>query len=360
MGAGAPARSYDPPPPRRAARPAPDEAARAADERDDRAGKSPVRVSRPSACWPRRAAGPTRSAGPRSAGRPSASADPANVFPAADVLEVRAPASPAVPVEVGFGGLYGIDAALPAAFHGRIATRAPDTAPLRDFLDLLSHRSYAQLWRAWARYRPDVRSWSLGRRDVHAVRAAALSGIPETADAPVPTRELLPFAARLSAWARNAEGLRALRRDRAGRPGPGERAPGRPPGRAPAPGPRPARPRRHRRRKAPRRVGKFRVEVGRSGWTRSDRSPAAPWPPASACSSSSTPATRWTTTWTCCSARRRRPGSGSATRRARGWAAAPTSAAPARRSSAAASASSRPDPVLALRPIFPPIHPPPP
>lgn len=138
--------------------------------------------------------------------------DPANVFPASDVLDVRAPASPAdpVPVEVGFGGLYGIDAALPAAFHERVSTRAPDTAPLRDFLDLLGHRSYAQLWRAWARYRPDVRSWSLGRRDVHAVRAAALSGIPETADAPIPTRELLPFAARLSAWARNAEGLRAL------------------------------------------------------------------------------------------------------------------------------------------------------
>lgn len=138
--------------------------------------------------------------------------DPANVFPAADVLHIRAPASPADPVqiEVGFGGLYGIDAALPAAFHERISTLAADTEPLREFLDLLSHRSYAQLWRAWARYRPDVRSWSLGRRDVHAVRAAALSGIPETADVPIPTRELLPLAARLSAWARNAEGLRAL------------------------------------------------------------------------------------------------------------------------------------------------------
>ena len=140
------------------------------------------------------------------------SPDPANVFPAADVLDIQAPDSPADPVrmEVGFGGLYGIDAALPAAFHERISTREAGTEPLRDFLDLLSHRSYAQLWRAWARYRPDVRSWSLGRRDVHGVRAAALSGIPETADAPVPARELLPLAARLSAWARNAEGLRAL------------------------------------------------------------------------------------------------------------------------------------------------------
>lgn len=138
--------------------------------------------------------------------------DPANVFPAADVLDIRPAASPAdpVPVEVGFGGLYGIDAALPAAFHERISTQAAETQPLQAFLDLLSHRSYAQLWRAWARYRPDVRSWNLGRRDLHAVRAAALSGLPESADAPVPTRELLPFAARLSGWARNAEGLRAL------------------------------------------------------------------------------------------------------------------------------------------------------
>lgn len=140
------------------------------------------------------------------------SPDPASVFPASDVRHVREPERPTdpVPVEVGFGGLFGVDAALPNAFHERISSREEHTRPLRDFLDLLGHRPYAQLWRAWARYRPEVRSWATGRRDVHAVRAAALSGVPETADTPVPTRELLPLAARLSGWTRNAEGLRAL------------------------------------------------------------------------------------------------------------------------------------------------------
>ncbi len=138
--------------------------------------------------------------------------DPANVFPASDVLRVGPADAAGKPAKmtVGFGGLYGVDAALPATFHERISTQAEDVRPLRDFLDLLSHRPYAQLWRAWARYRPEVRAWSLVQQDVHGVRAAALSGIPKTADLPVDTAQLLPFAARLSGWARNAEGLSAL------------------------------------------------------------------------------------------------------------------------------------------------------
>ena len=134
--------------------------------------------------------------------------DPASVFPAADVRHVRLPADGDGPVEleVGFGGLYGVDAALPNAFHERIASHEASTRPLRDFLDFVSHRSYAQLWRAWARYRPEVR----GGPDLHAARAAALAGDAEASASPVATRDLLPLAARLSGWARNAEGLRAL------------------------------------------------------------------------------------------------------------------------------------------------------
>lgn len=140
------------------------------------------------------------------------SPDPASVFPASDVRHVRPPAAAAepVPVEVGFGGLFGVDAALPNAFHERISKQEADSRPLRDFLDLLGHRSYAQLWRAWAKYRPEVRSWSSGRRDPHATRAAALSGVASSDDTPVEPRTLLPLAARFSAWSRNAEGLRAL------------------------------------------------------------------------------------------------------------------------------------------------------
>lgn len=138
--------------------------------------------------------------------------DPASVFPAADIRHIHPTNSTTdpVPIEVGFGGLYGVDAALPNTFHERISTHSKDTEALRDFLELLGHRPYAQLWRAWARYRPEVRSWAPGQRDVHAIRAAALTGIPETADTPIETRELLQMAARLSAWTRNAEGLRTL------------------------------------------------------------------------------------------------------------------------------------------------------
>src|SRR5690606_26344329 len=104
----------------------------------------------------------------------------------------------------GFGGLYGIDAALPAAFHERISNHALDTEPLRDFLDLLSHRTYATLWRAWAKYRPEVRAWGGSRRDAHAMRAASLSGLGEAAEQAVPVPTLLPFSARFAAWSRNA------------------------------------------------------------------------------------------------------------------------------------------------------------
>lgn len=134
--------------------------------------------------------------------------DPAGVFPASDVRRIDA-GSPAH-VTVGFGGLYGIDAALPGAFHEQIATRAPHTVPLRDFLDLLSHRTYATLWRAWAKYRPEVRAWGGSQRDPHAMRAAALAGLGEDAERAVPVPTLLPFAARFAAWSRNAEGLTAL------------------------------------------------------------------------------------------------------------------------------------------------------
>ncbi len=155
--------------------------------------------------------------GPHTIGGPSptseavrVSPDPASVFPASDVRRIR-PRGRDEPTSmvVGFGGLFGVDAALPTTFHERVSPGTEEAAPLRDFLDFLGHRPYAQLWRAWAKYRPEVRG-TTGRRDVHAVRAAALSGIGET-DASAPdTAELLPLAARLSSWSRNAEGLRAL------------------------------------------------------------------------------------------------------------------------------------------------------
>ncbi|WP_412068640.1 type VI secretion system baseplate subunit TssG [Rubrivirga sp. IMCC43871] len=126
--------------------------------------------------------------------------DASSVFPAADLRRLLDGGDDgATTVEVGFGGLYGIDAALPASFHETIATGEEHTRPLRDFLDFVGHRTYAQLWRAWARYRPEIRGVG-----AHGPRAVALAG-GAGVDA-----SLLPLAARLNAWARNAEGLRAL------------------------------------------------------------------------------------------------------------------------------------------------------
>ena len=142
------------------------------------------------------------------------SPDPASVFPAADVRHVRRTPAGSVQVEVGFGGLYGVDAALPASFHDRVSTGSDDIQPLRDFLDLLGHRPYAQLWRAWSRFRPEVRpgrgAGATPPSDVHAARAAALAGASQTEPSPVPLPTLLPLAARLSSWSRSAEGLRAV------------------------------------------------------------------------------------------------------------------------------------------------------
>ena len=161
--------------------------------------------------------------GPHTVGGPSPSAeavhispDPASVFPASDVRRIR-PRGRNKPTDitVGFGGLFGVDAALPTTFHGRVSPGTEEARPLRDFLDFLGHRPYAQLWRAWARYRPEVRP-APGRRDVHAVRAAALSGVLESDAAASQMTELLPMAARLSAWSRNAEGLEALVRHATG------------------------------------------------------------------------------------------------------------------------------------------------
>lgn len=140
--------------------------------------------------------------------------DANHVFPSSDVRSVEFENDPeAVPeVTVTFGGLYGIDSPLPYAFQRGIAAEPETSGALRSFLDLFSHRFYTLLWRAWARYRPELFSEGSEARQVHEVRLRALAGIasPGAAEAPIGDAVLLAMSGRLAAWSRNAEGLRVL------------------------------------------------------------------------------------------------------------------------------------------------------
>jgi type VI secretion system protein ImpH len=156
--------------------------------------------------------------------RPSA----ALAFPASDIERVDAVAlgeSRRVRITATFGGLYGVDAALPAHYHDLLATEATEGAALRDFLDIFNHRLYALLFRAWQKYRPVLRrpecsvaaspaaaspaAASPAARDAR--RFLALAGIgPAQETASLNPLRLASFAGRLGVQVRSAEGLAAL------------------------------------------------------------------------------------------------------------------------------------------------------
>lgn len=142
--------------------------------------------------------------------------DPATVFPPGDVRAARL-TDDGAELTVTFGGLYGVDAALPESFIDQVPVDRPGTKPLRDFLDLFSGRLYTALYEAWARYRPDAAPHAdrTAGRDPHTRRALALAGLgtpgaaPDSG-APLDPAELLPFAGRLAGWHRSADGLEAI------------------------------------------------------------------------------------------------------------------------------------------------------
>lgn len=139
--------------------------------------------------------------------------DAAQVFPAADVKQIReSNTDEPAEVTVTFGGLYGIDGALPSSFHEHFARREDETAPVRAFLDLFNHRMYTYLWRAWARNRPELLREDTSVHKTYAARLESLAGLrtPGAVEPPVAVQRLLPFAGILSAWSRNAEGLQTL------------------------------------------------------------------------------------------------------------------------------------------------------
>lgn len=82
-------------------------------------------------------------------------------FPPSDVLACR-PEDGQIRIELGFMGLYGVDAPLPHYFLDMAAGDDPGSEVLRGFLDLFSHRFYALLYRAWRKYRPHLHGLSGG------------------------------------------------------------------------------------------------------------------------------------------------------------------------------------------------------
>ena len=141
--------------------------------------------------------------------------DTATVFPPGDVRAARLHHDGA-DLTVTFGGLYGVDAALPEVFVDRVPVDLPGTEPLRDFLDLFSARLYDALYGAWARYRPDTAPHAerAAGDDPHTQRALALAGLATPGETDegraLDPAELLPFAGRLAGWHRTADGLSAI------------------------------------------------------------------------------------------------------------------------------------------------------
>lgn len=136
--------------------------------------------------------------------------DSATVFPPSDVRRI-VPTKGGAEVVGTFLGLYGISSPLPAYLYEDLDEDAPDTAPLRDFLDIFNHRLYAYFYRAWKKYRPG--GIADPHRDDSTQRFLAVAGLGTPgalADAPVPLGRLAGFAGLLNSRARNAEGLHTL------------------------------------------------------------------------------------------------------------------------------------------------------
>jgi type VI secretion system protein ImpH len=133
-------------------------------------------------------------------------------FPATDVrkIELDGDDGNRARVTVTFGGLYGIDSALPAYFYDSIATDPERTEALRDFLDIFNARLYSLFYRTWKKRRPALEFQTPGT-DRASQRFLCLAGVgtkKALVGAKVPFMCLAAHAGRLSCRVRNSEGLR--------------------------------------------------------------------------------------------------------------------------------------------------------
>jgi type VI secretion system protein ImpH len=118
-------------------------------------------------------------------------------------------------ITVTFMGLYGVSAALPVYFYNDIATEAPETYPLRDFLDIFNHRIYAFFYRAWKKYQPALfRDDAKANQHQHIFESVAGVGTPGVVrPEAVPAPRLRAFAGFLAHAVRSAQGLTQMASD---------------------------------------------------------------------------------------------------------------------------------------------------
>ncbi|HEB58425.1 MAG TPA: type VI secretion system baseplate subunit TssG [Gammaproteobacteria bacterium] len=75
-------------------------------------------------------------------------------FPAADIRRCQFDDYGRLDMQLNFMGLYGVDAPVPNYFIEYIARDDEHSQVMRDFLDVFTHRMYAQFYLAWKKYRP--------------------------------------------------------------------------------------------------------------------------------------------------------------------------------------------------------------
>ncbi len=137
-------------------------------------------------------------------------------FPVRDIAALEAMANGDWRMTVTFGGLYGVASALPTYdTEDLLDERSGDGHSTRDFLDILHHAIYLQLFQAWAKPR-------LARSVVeerNATTLASLHALLGLGDASIRTRtfdaktSLLRHAAALGRWSRGAVGLTCMLAD---------------------------------------------------------------------------------------------------------------------------------------------------
>ncbi|NBC18027.1 MAG: type VI secretion system baseplate subunit TssG [Bacteroidetes bacterium] len=146
-------------------------------------------------------------------------------FPPSDVKSIERTEMPSgeegAEVCVTFLGLYGIDSPLPIYFYEELNTEAPETLPLRDFLDIFNHRFYSFYYDAWKKYRPGLHYRPSGQDD-DSDRFLSVAGLstPRAADqAPVRRMRMAGLAGYLAGPTRTAQGLQYVLTDLLDGPG---------------------------------------------------------------------------------------------------------------------------------------------
>lgn len=124
-------------------------------------------------------------------------------FPASDIRRCRLDGQGRIEFQLGFLGLYGVDAPVPHDLLEAAAGEEESAAPLRAFLDIFSGRLYELLYFGWKKYRP------VGTGEARSVFELYLDAFSGLGDEEVGPEERL-FAGPYGGRVRSAEALSGL------------------------------------------------------------------------------------------------------------------------------------------------------